>query len=120
MSPHVLVMPLESPQPKSLNLLRIAYRFSISGNGFLPAKSPLDLLPNHYYQPWEAIAHNLPALVESGICEAVIQLPLLDTDRLISEAEWQRAYVILAFTANAYIWSGNSPREVCQRLSKQY
>ena len=91
-------------------------KFSMSKNGFLPADCPLEILSNDYYQPWEAIAHNLPALVEDGIRECVSQLPLLSTERLVSEAEWRRAYVILAFMTNAYVWGGDRPEEVCQGL----
>lgn len=92
-------------------------RFSISRNAFLPSENPLEFLSDYYYRPWEDIAHNLPALVRSGIGEAVAQLPLLDTGRLVSEAEWRRAYVILAFMTNAYVWGGEKPKEVCQSLS---
>ncbi|KAM3499221.1 hypothetical protein MY10362_007502 [Beauveria mimosiformis] len=85
--------------------------FSVSKNGFLPADNPLDMLPNVYYQPWEAIAHNLSALVKRGIRQAVTKLPLLGINLLASEAEWRRAYVILAFMANAYVWGGDKPEE---------
>lgn len=88
----------------------------MSKNGFLPADAPLEILHDGYYRPWETIIYNLPALVENGIRESISQLPLLSTDRLLSEAEWRRAYVILAFMTNAYVWGGNEPEEVCQRF----
>ncbi|KAK3180045.1 hypothetical protein K4F52_008537 [Lecanicillium sp. MT-2017a] len=84
----------------------------MSKNGFLPADAPLEILHDGYYRPWETIIYNLPALVENGIRESISQLPLLSTDRLLSEAEWRRAYVILAFMTNAYVWGGNEPEEV--------
>ncbi|SPN99108.1 related to tryptophan 2,3 dioxygenase [Cephalotrichum gorgonifer] len=55
---------------------------------------------------------HLPALVEDGIRTAVKHLRILSADRLLSEAEWRRAYVILGFMSNAYIWGGDAPEEV--------
>lgn len=112
-------MPRPAVQAESLSTKHcdILSQFSISKNAFLPLDNPLEVLSDDYYRPWEDIAHNLPALVQSGIDGAVAQLPLLDTGRLVSEAEWRRAYVILTFMTNAYVWSGEKPKEVCQSLA---
>lgn len=104
--------PVEVPLSCSSEMLDMLSEFSISKNGFLPADSPLENLSDDYYQPWEVIAHNLPRLAKNGIREAVRQLPLLTTDRLVSDSEWRRAYVILAFMTNAYIWAEEKPEEV--------
>lgn len=109
-------MPHQTAQAESLSTKHddILSQFSISKHAFLPSDKPLEVLSDDYYRPWEDIARNLPALVQSGIDGAVAQLPLLDTARLASEAEWQRAYTILTFMTNAYVWSGGKPKEVCQ------
>ena len=83
-------------------------------HGFLPAEIPLDLLPDPYYGPWETIIRNLQGLVLSKRLRGVVDhLPVLSTDFLVTEAEWRRAYVVLAFMAHAYIWGGDSPADVC-------
>lgn len=86
--------------------------FGITRNGFLPDSNPLNRLPDPYYEPWELIAEQLPGLVRDGIRETVAQLPLLSTERLASDEEWRRAYVILAYATHAYVWAGEQPEEV--------
>lgn len=87
--------------------------FSVTRNAFLPEESPVLLLSDCYYEPWEVIARQLPKLIDSGdIRQAVQELPVLSTDRLQSEAEWRRAYCLLAYMSHAYIWGGEKPDEV--------
>lgn len=82
-------------------------------NGFLPDTIPLAHLPEPYYNPWECIAADLPELIRTGrIREEVEGLPVLSTDKLHTEAEWRRAYVLLAFFTHAYIWGGQKPQNV--------
>ncbi|KAG5929747.1 hypothetical protein E4U42_004674 [Claviceps africana] len=84
--------------------------FGITRNAFLPAKSPVTSLSDSYYEPWEYIAHNLPSLIDNDyIRDVVRELPVLSTNLLESEVEWQRAYVLLGFMAQAYIWGGDNP-----------
>ncbi|KAH8734308.1 Indoleamine 2,3-dioxygenase [Ilyonectria robusta] len=107
MSPHATL--------QRINPTAELKKFSVSRNAFLPEDSPLKHLPNAYYEPWELIAHNLPSLVkagETGIRRAVAQLPILSTDRLQSEPEWRRAYMILAFMTHAYVWGGEKPEQI--------
>lgn len=74
---------------------------------------PLEVLPDPYYNPWEAIVANLQALLLSKRLRAVIRnTPVLSTSRLQNLAEWRRAYVLLSFMAHAYIWGGDVPEEV--------
>ncbi|KAI9826436.1 MAG: hypothetical protein M1826_006645 [Phylliscum demangeonii] len=80
--------------------------------GFLPAIAPLERLPDPYYAPWEVMIDNLQALLLTGRLPGLVQtLAVLATDRLRTEAEWQRAHSVLAFLAHAYIWGGERPRE---------
>lgn len=82
-------------------------------NGFLPDTTPLAHLPEPYYNPWESIAADLPDLIKTGrIREEVEGLPILSTDKLHNDAEWRRAYVVLAFLTHAYIWGGQKPKDV--------
>ncbi|KAI7186899.1 indoleamine 2,3-dioxygenase subfamily [Hortaea werneckii] len=81
-------------------------------NGFLSAEPPLQSLPNGYYQPWEHVVKNLQGLILSKRLRQVVdRMPILSTDQLEDEAQWRRAYSILAFIAHAYIWSGDKPME---------
>jgi indoleamine 2,3-dioxygenase len=82
--------------------------------GFLPDEIPLDLLPDSYYAPWEAVVRNLQALLLAKRLRGVVDvLPVLSTDYLVTVAEWRRAYVILGFLTHSYIWGGDTPVDVC-------
>ena len=107
MSPHAIPRP--SPRGKITPELK---KFAVTSNAFLPEHSPSKLLSDSYYEPWELVVQHLPSLIGNGIRKAVEQLPVLSTDRLKSEAEWRRAYVILAFLTHAYVWGGDKPEEV--------
>jgi indoleamine 2,3-dioxygenase len=81
--------------------------------GFLPEEEPLSHLPDAYYQPWETIIQNLQALIlAKRIRQVVDRMPLLSVDRLRTEREWRRAYVILGFLTHSYIWGGERPADV--------
>lgn len=87
-------------------------QYGISKNGFLPAEAPLDRLPHAYYEPWELIIDELPHLIEKQEIRAKVDaLPVLDVEHLGSEAEWQRAYSILAIITQGYVWTGPEPSE---------
>ena len=81
--------------------------FSISEvTGFMPQEPPLRRLPD-YYGPWEEVVSNLPALnKEQKTREAVLALPLLEVNETLlpSEESWRRAYVVLTFVGQSYIW----------------
>lgn len=112
MSPHAVLSGATQDGKPSVDLSK----FAVTQNAFLPATSPPTSLSDSYYEPWELIAQHLPVLIESNrIRESVSQLPVLSTDRLVSEAEWRRAYVILAFMSHAHIWGGDKPEQVRAR-----
>ncbi|KAI5867389.1 indoleamine 2,3-dioxygenase [Durotheca rogersii] len=90
--------------------------YSVSTNGFLPAKEPLRRLSSSYYAPWESTVEDLPSLLREGtLRKAVDDLETLSTSKLRSEEEWRRAYVVLSFLAHGYIWGGEKPSEVLPR-----
>ena len=81
-------------------------------NGFLPTEAPLVRLPDSYYEPWEYIMKNLQGFILSKrLCETVDKMPILSTERLAGDAQWQRAYSVLAFITHAYIWGSDVPSE---------
>ncbi len=87
--------------------------YSITSNGFLPDEPPLERLPYPYYAPWEELVESLPSfLAQQTLRRHVDELPILSTDRLATEPEWRRAYVVMAFLAHAYIWGGDTASEV--------
>ncbi|TPX56426.1 hypothetical protein SpCBS45565_g08416 [Spizellomyces sp. 'palustris'] len=77
-------------------------------HGFLPADPPpLQRLPE-YFEPWEKILDDLsPLLVAGALRKAVKQLPVLATDVLSTKREWQRAYLVLSFIGQGYVWGKN-------------
>jgi indoleamine 2,3-dioxygenase len=86
-------------------------------HGFLPIELPLELLPDPYYNRWEAVVANLQALLLSKRLRGVIEeLPILSTSRLGHVVEWRRAYVVLSFLTHAFIWGGDEPEEVCSSV----
>lgn len=108
MSPHAV-----QPTPGSPRLGLDFNKFAVTRNAFLPEHSPIDVLSDSYYQPWEVVAQNLATLIDDGtIHEAIRKMPILSVDRLVSEPEWRRAYTLLAFLTHAYVWGGDKPEEV--------
>lgn len=89
-------------------------------SGFLPNKFPLTCLPDSYYQPWESLVNNLPSLIlTKRIRSLVDKLPQLSVDRLSSDEEYRRAYLVLGFLAHAYIWGVNEPtNKLPQQIAK--
>lgn len=70
--------------------------------GFV-APNPPDL-PD-YYAPWCKIILDLPQMLKAGVLRHEIDsLEILNTERLTSLAQWQRAYVILGYLTQGYIW----------------
>ncbi|KAF2851828.1 indoleamine 2,3-dioxygenase alpha type [Plenodomus tracheiphilus IPT5] len=82
-------------------------------NGFLPDEIPLDVLPDRYYQPWETVVRNFQSLILAKRLRRIVDaLPVLETDLLLTEAEWRRAYSILGFIAHGYVWGGDRPADI--------
>ncbi|KAK8070053.1 Indoleamine 2-3-dioxygenase [Apiospora phragmitis] len=110
MSPHALSPFLGKTVDETATYL--STKFAVTSNGFLPKEAPLRELPP-YYASWDAIIRRLPQLLRTGaLREKVRELEVLSTDELNTEAQWRRAYVILGFLAQAYIWGGCQPAEV--------
>lgn len=71
--------------------------------GFIPARGSQPL--SHYYRAWEDLTADLPAYLQKPqrIEREVGRLPHLTTDDLRTEADYQRAYVLLSFIIHAYV-----------------
>ncbi|KAJ2373096.1 tryptophan 2,3- dioxygenase [Coemansia sp. RSA 2607] len=77
-------------------------------NGFLPSEPPLQRLSDPYYEPWERIMDRFNQyLLAHHIRRLVREMPVLDTSKLTSQAEFQRAFTILSFIAHAFVWGRN-------------
>lgn len=77
-------------------------------HGFLRADPPpLTRLPS-YFEPWEKVLDDLNGYLLAGRLRAVVNaLPLLATEVLASQREWERAYLVLSFIGQAYVWGKN-------------
>ena len=76
--------------------------------GFLPPTLPLKRLPGDYFSSWEDLCADLHILIKNKqLRNEVDKLPerQFNKETLKSEQEWRRAYVVLTFLSQAYIWS---------------
>ncbi|KAI9367735.1 Indoleamine 2,3-dioxygenase, partial [Aspergillus egyptiacus] len=111
----------DSPPPRSMTInmktsIINPSDYDISRNGFLPAHPPISRLETPYYEPWERTIDNLPAkIANQSVRRYVDSMPVLTTDKLRGKDEWRRAYVVLSFLMNAYIWSEGPPSEQAPR-----
>lgn len=77
--------------------------------GFIPGNPPLVRLPA-YFDPWEVVVGDLPALIRSRrLRPALERMPQLEAARLASDAEQERALLVLCHFANAWVWGGDEP-----------
>ena len=75
--------------------------------GFVPEEPPLSRLSGEAFSQWEDVMGQLPALIESRqLREKVDSLPEAEFSEktLKSEREWWRAYNLLTFISQGYIW----------------
>lgn len=75
--------------------------------GFLPEVPPLSRLSHESFSKWEELMDQLPTLIkEHRLREMIEMLPEAEFNEssLKSEQEWQRAYVVLTFLSQGYIW----------------
>ena len=75
--------------------------------GFVPEVPPISRLDNAIFSRWEELMDQLPAMIESSkLREQVDQLPEVEFSEktLKSEQEWRRAYLVLTFLSQGYIW----------------
>lgn len=108
MSSTVTTNPCSGLGTKYKELLLSNYDIS-EKTGFLP-ENPLRKLPGACFHEWEELANQLPQFIrEKRVKKEVDLLPKFDEHTLTSEAEWRRAYVLLSFIGQAYIWMEGNP-----------
>jgi indoleamine 2,3-dioxygenase len=79
--------------------------------GFLPLSDPLQELPNPFGR-WEELARDMPKILAAGKLRTYLdQLPILDTSVLVSDAEYERAMLILSYFGHGYVWGGTEVRD---------
>ena len=80
-------------------------KFEMSNKtGFLPEK-PSQILPD-YFGEWESAVQRLPQLIkENDVRNTVFHLPEKEfcARKLVTVEQWQRAYTIVSFLAQAYL-----------------
>ncbi|QLG71492.1 hypothetical protein HG535_0B05340 [Zygotorulaspora mrakii] len=84
-------------------------------NGFLPKEMPIAKLSDSYYKKWEAVVAQLPSLLlTKKIREVVDRLPILEVKQSLLQnvGELRRAYSVLCFITNAYVWGVDQPCEI--------
>lgn len=96
-----------------INVLKLEDYDIDEKRGFLSSEMPPSALPHEYYAPWEKIATNIPQLLLTSQMKNVVEneLPLLSIDQLSTLPELKRAYVLLTFMINGYVWSSTPPNE---------
>ncbi|KAG0936168.1 hypothetical protein G6F57_008091 [Rhizopus arrhizus] len=81
--------------------------------GFLPSKPPMQRLPQADFAPWENMLDGLhEALANQTIRKDIQKLPLLDSSRLQTTEEYQRAFLVLCFLSHAYVWGEKEAAEI--------
>lgn len=87
-------------------------RFSISPErGFLPDYTPLESLGSPF-EAWDQLAYELPRLIhEQKVKESLTSLSEFPLQSLHSPNEKERAMLILAHVASAYVWETGEMRD---------
>lgn len=85
-------------------------KFGLSKSlGFLSDERPLESFTNSYFAAWDDISGTLPQDIRSHeIGDKVRRLPILDGTKLVTELQYRRAYVALAFIIHGYTWAGSA------------
>jgi indoleamine 2,3-dioxygenase len=80
--------------------------------GFLPLQDPLRRLP-HAFDAWESAALGLPKLFAwDHLRTAIEELPPFPVEAIATDAERERAMMLLSYLGHAYVWGGVKPTEI--------
>jgi indoleamine 2,3-dioxygenase len=75
--------------------------------GFLPLSDPLPRLPTAF-DAWEEVAQALPKLLVTDQIRTILEnLPPFPLDEIRTDAERDRAMLVLSFLGHAYVWGGD-------------
>jgi indoleamine 2,3-dioxygenase len=77
--------------------------------GFLPAEDPLPRLSSEF-GPWEELAAELPKLLATMRVRSFLDhAPNFNAALLQTEAEFERAMLVLSYLGHAYVWGQTQP-----------
>jgi len=83
-------------------------KFEVSKKyGFLGDNQPLGCLPREIFGEWENLLSKLSQQIQSeSLRQSILELPPVEFSErtLTTELEWQRAYLLLSFLGQGYIW----------------
>jgi len=83
--------------------------------GFIPTKDPLLKLGSKF-DAWENICNQLPKLlVADSLRREVQKMPLISSNALKTEAEIERAMLLLSYIGHGYVWA---EKDAAQKLPK--
>src|SRR5271154_7104172 len=86
-----------------------------SERGFLPLQDPLTRLPRAF-DDWEGVAFGLPKLLASDHLRRTLEaLPPFPVDQIATDAERERAMILLSYLGHAFVWRGVRPAETLPR-----
>lgn len=89
-------------------------------HGFLPSSDPIESLSDHFYN-WETFVHILPKLfLSETFRQDVLSLPDFDVNALKTEAEFERAMLILSYLGHAYVWHGKPSDRLPAKLAQPW
>ncbi|KAI9334361.1 Indoleamine 2,3-dioxygenase [Zopfochytrium polystomum] len=112
-APHrQLPLPLPTPALKKKTIPTLAEYGVSATSAFMPTDPPPLLRLPAYFEPWELVLDDLTSLLLANrLRRRVLALPTLDTARLSTLREWQRAYLVLSFIGQGYVWGKNENAE---------
>ena len=77
--------------------------------GFLPSRDPLRSLSEDFIV-WEEMGRQLPKLLATGKIRVILgRLPVPDIDVLKTDAELERAMLLLSYFGHGYVWGEPEP-----------
>ena len=113
--------PMTNGDSSTNRLLRLS-DFDISEKtGFVPETPALRRLSHETFSRWEEVMDHLPKLIkERRLREEIDSLPAVEfSERTLKTArEWQRAYVVLCFLSQGYIWM-EGEKELVNKIPKK-
>lgn len=84
------------------------HTFDLS-HGFLPNHDPIHTLPP-VFSDWEAMAIELPKrLMSEHFRKMILDLPPFDVHQLKTDADHERAMLLLSYLSHAYVWGAAKP-----------
>ena len=93
-----------------INVPEILKKYHIDPErGFLPGKDPSQKLPEQF-ESWESLAENLSEYLKTErLREKIDSLPLINDPGFETDAEWERAMLLLSYFAHSYVHAPPSP-----------